>query len=174
MPSTRGTGTRRDYTRAVAGAQFASPLAPGRVNARPFANREAQIAYDADRRRERKAYDTPSVDCTARRGGVAIRCSPDFASGARRNPGATQAQPRRHLHAQKKTRWRKTHRATASLPRATTSRCVHQASDCPTGLACSSVHCQRHSLRAARYSHPTCLVGWGCVGGADRHVGPCH
>src|SRR5262245_60367857 len=112
MPSIRGTGTRPDYTRAVADAQFALPIPPGRMNARPFANREAQIAHDADRRGEVRAYDTPSVDCTACRGGVAIRCSPDFASGALRKPG-------RHLHAHEKTRWRKAHPATATLFRAT-------------------------------------------------------
>src|SRR5262245_45580626 len=111
-PSIRGTGTRADYTRAVAGAQFASPIPPGRVNARPFANREAQIAHDADRRGEGRACDTPSVDCTAYPGGVAIRCLPDFASGV-------AYQPTRQRHAQRKTRWRKSHPTTATLFQAT-------------------------------------------------------
>ena len=35
-----------------------------------------------------------------------------------------------------------------------TSCCVRRASDCPTGLACSSVHCQRHNLTAARKVAP--------------------
>jgi hypothetical protein len=161
-PSFPGTGTGPDYTRAVADAQFASPIPLGRVNARPVANREAQIAHDADRRGEGRAFDTPSVDCTSCRGGVAIRCSPDFASGVMQEPW-------RQCHAQRKRRWRKIHPATTSLPGYATSGCVHQASDYPTGSACSSVHCQRHNLRAARYSHPTCLADSECAGDPDLH-----
>lgn len=64
-PSFHRTGTRLHYTRGAVGAQFALPIPPGRVHTRQSAKREAQIADDRDGRGEGRAYDTPSLDCTA-------------------------------------------------------------------------------------------------------------
>jgi hypothetical protein len=74
---------------------------------------------------ERRACDTPSLDCTACLGGVAIRCSPDLASGAMRKLG-------RHRHAHQNTREKNAVAKKVSRHRVSSGR--HYQRLCPSGI----------------------------------------